>query len=143
LVLAIAIAGGVVIGAPFGVPLVFGDGYAAAVVPLVIMAAALPARYLGHAYGVSLTAAGTQRERAKLFAVAMTISIACEILLVSAFGLLGAAVAVLLASACLVSLWFRAARASLGSELSARPLVVALAIEAVALVLALGAMLAG
>lgn len=143
LALAVAIAGGVAIGAPFGVPIVFGRGYAAAVLPLVIMAAALPSRYLGHAYGVSLTAAGTQRERARLFAVAMAISITGEVILVSTLGLIGAAVAVLFGSACLVTLWFRAARAALGSELSARPLIVALAIEGVALTLAVAATLAG
>lgn len=141
LLLAVPIAGAVALSAPIAVPLVFGDAYAAAVGPLIVMSAALPARYLAHAYGVSLTAAGTQGERARLFAVAMAISITGEIVLVSLFGLLGAAIAVLFASACLVSLWFRAARAVLGRDVTIRPLAVALGIEAIALVLALGALI--
>jgi O-antigen/teichoic acid export membrane protein len=113
------------LAAPIAIPLVFGEEYSLAVEPMIIMAAAIPLRYLAHAYGTALSAGGRQPLRTGLFAAVICVSTVVEVLLIRAFGLTGATIAIPASSALLAGATMVACRLAWGRDLDPRPLMLA------------------
>jgi O-antigen/teichoic acid export membrane protein len=107
--------------APALIPVVFGEPYRDSILPMQVIAGAIPLRYGAHVYGTALSAAGLQGLRARLLLAVVILTVAMESLLIVALGLRGAAIGIVLASGMLFALYFAAARRTWGPLVDARP----------------------
>jgi O-antigen/teichoic acid export membrane protein len=121
-ILGCAVGGLMLIGAGLIVPIVFGSRYSGATEFVQIVAIAVPMRYAAHAYGTTLLAVG--RERVRLLALALVIASGAivEFALIAGFGVLGAAIGIVLISCALTLAYWIALRRSL-PELDPQPLL--------------------
>ena len=123
--------------APWMIPTAFGETYRASVLPMQVIAAAIPLRYGAHVYGTALSAAGLQSLRARLLLAVILVTVVIESGLILAIGLVGSAIGIVFASGTLLAAYFVAARRVWGSLLDARPVAVVGAVSATVIVLAL------
>jgi O-antigen/teichoic acid export membrane protein len=96
-------------GAGVFVSVVFGDGYHGAVVPMAILAWAIPLIALGAPYDSALIAAGRQSVLMRNNVIAAALNLATNLIAIPMFGVLGAAVTTLLAFATVLVLNYRSA----------------------------------
>jgi len=122
LVIGLGVAAVLIVISPWMIPFVFGSTYVTAVVPMQLMAAAIPLRYGAHVYGTALSAAGFQARRSRLFLTVVIAAIVLECVLIALGGLTGATVAIFLSSSLLAITYFVSARRIWGVHLDARPL---------------------
>lgn len=116
--------------APWLIPFVFGSQYTTAVLPMQLMAAAIPLRFGAHVYGTALSAAGLQWLRARLFFLVIVLAIVAEAILIVSVGMIGAAIGIIASSAVLLLVYFGAARRAWGPGVDARPIAAVVAIVA-------------
>jgi O-antigen/teichoic acid export membrane protein len=119
--LGLCVALALIVLSPWLIPLLFGSTYATAVLPMQLMASAIPLRYGAHVYGTALSAAGLQGVRTRLFLSAVLIGVVLEVALVSVAGLNGAPIAVFASSSLLLAAYFGSARRAWGTHLDVRP----------------------
>jgi O-antigen/teichoic acid export membrane protein len=123
----IAIGGAVtlIILAPQLIPFAFGSPYKPAVLPMQIVATAIPLRYAGHVYGTALSAAGRQRHRLRLLVTSIGVAAVIEALLIIVFGVTGAAIGLVISSSFISMRYFNAARKAWGPGVDWRPMIAA------------------
>jgi O-antigen/teichoic acid export membrane protein len=122
--------------APWLIPLAFGDGYRDSILPMQIIAAAIPLRYGAHVYGTALSAAGQQALRSRILLTVIVVTVVVESFLILGFGVVGSAIAIVIASASLLAAYFGAARRTWGPEVDARPAALVAATCATVILLA-------
>jgi O-antigen/teichoic acid export membrane protein len=122
LTVGLGVAAVLIVISPWMIPFLFGSTYATAVVPMQLMAAAIPLRYGAHVYGTALSAAGFQARRSRLFLAVVITAIVLECVLIALGGLTGATVAIFLSSSLLAGAYFVSARRIWGVHMDARPI---------------------
>ncbi len=115
----------IVLVAPQLIPWLYGDRFAVAVLPMQVLALAIPIRFAAHAYGAGLSAAGAQRRRSQILLAVIIISGALQFVLVSIHGLIGAAVGVAISAAVLVGFYLAVARRIPHMQLGLSPVALA------------------
>ena len=113
--------------APQLIPGLYGDRFATAVLPMQVLALTIPIRFVAHAYGAGLSAAGVQRRRSQILLAVIIISGAVQFILVSIFGLIGATAGVAISAAVLVGLYVAVARRIPQMHLGLSPVALAAA----------------
>src|SRR5258706_1921779 len=119
------------------IPFASGETYRASVLPMQVIAAAIPLRYGAHVYGTALSAAGLQSLRARVLLAVIVMTVVVESALILSVGLIGSAIGIVFASGSLLAAYFVAARRVWGSLLDATPVVVVGAMSAAVIVLAI------
>lgn len=114
------------VAAPWIVPALFGREYVDAVALVQLAAIAIPLRFASHAYGTSLSAGGRQVPRVTVAALAISITVVCEVILAELIGVRGIMLSLALGSAVLVIGYWVALRRSWHDSISAAPILVAL-----------------
>jgi O-antigen/teichoic acid export membrane protein len=88
--------------ASFGVKLLFGDGYIAAVLPLSILALAAPARFLASSAGATLSTQHHLKNKIYIMAIAAVINLVLNALFIPLYGIEGAAATTVVTEVLLV-----------------------------------------
>jgi O-antigen/teichoic acid export membrane protein len=106
--------GGLAVGAD-AVPWLFGEAYADAVAPFLILVAVTPLRYLHNGLGLALTALDGQASRARIDGGVAAFNVAANLVVIPAYGAVGAAGVTLLTDLLLLALVHRAVSARVPS----------------------------
>jgi len=117
------------------IPTLFGTEYRSAASIVALLGLAVPARFLAHAYGVALSAGNAQSARLAAAAAALILALVIEIPLIIAFGVEGAALALVVAGSVLTIAYFAMARRKIESGLRRWPPVAAIAFSAAGLLM--------
>lgn len=96
------------------VRILFGEEFAPAARPLVVLTASLPFAYLGMAYGTALVAAGMQRRMMVATAAGAAVNVAVNLLLIPPMGMMGAAIATVISYAVAWALQWRYVHSGIG-----------------------------
>lgn len=88
--------------APWGIPILFGDNYTGAVLPLTVLALAVPARFLSSSAGAALSTQGHMIRKIYIMSIAALINVILNILTIPLIGVLGAAASTVITEIILV-----------------------------------------
>lgn len=99
----------VIAAAPLLVPLVFGERYALAVPIVMLLALAIPVRFVLHAYGAAFYSREQMPRKVTYMGITAAASVILNVLLTPVAGLSGAVIAAIAAELCLLLLFFRGA----------------------------------
>lgn len=91
--------------APFGVELLFGDGYMGAVLPLSILALAAPVRFVATSVGATLVTQEHMRKKVLYMAATAMVNIILNVNLIPNYGMSGAAIATVVSEIVLLFLY--------------------------------------
>ncbi|MFV3369714.1 oligosaccharide flippase family protein [Pseudomonas sp. NY15435] len=87
------------------IPLIFGDSFQPAILPLKVLALAIPIRFVATSIGAMLTSSQSIKKKIKLMLVTAVFSLTFNTILIPKFGLLGAAITSLASEVLLLVLF--------------------------------------
>jgi O-antigen/teichoic acid export membrane protein len=99
----------VMVSAPFVIPILFGDRYAAAVPILVMLSVAIPIRFIQHTYGAVFFSEPHMKRKARYLGGGAAICVGMSLVLIPQFGVQGAAASSVVAEIALLLLYARGA----------------------------------
>lgn len=108
LLLGVLVPAGVALAAGPIIRILFGEEFAPAAGPLIVLTASLPFAYLGMAYGTALVAAGLQRHMMVATAIGAVVNVVANLLLIPPLGMMGAAIVTVIsyAAAWAIQWWY-------------------------------------
>lgn len=97
---------GIYIVSPWGIPFLFGIQYSKAVEPLLLLGACAPIRFLATSIGSMLITQQHMHTKVKLMGLVAVVNVPVNVVLISKYGLIGAAVSTLVSEVLLLSLYY-------------------------------------
>lgn len=91
---------------PFLIPRVFGSEYTASVTPLLILALAIPVRFVASSVGAMLATKGNMRIKIRYMAITAVLNVVLNIVFIPRLGVVGAAVTTVVTDILLLVLYY-------------------------------------
>ncbi len=93
--------------APYGIPILFGDDYSDAIIPLIVIAIAAPFRFLATSMGSTLVTQDNMRVKVFYMGATALLNIIMNFSLIPSLGLFGAVASTIVSEIFLLLLYFR------------------------------------